>query len=177
MKHEATARALTQLDDELIAEAERYAPPARRRHFPRMLALAACLALVLAAALMQTPPKANIYIGDTLLGSGGITIDTPMPLALDARASNQALSLSLRLAFNDDAAHTIAVSGGVLDSPLDSFPRALSARTAEHGSALFTWRIDPPDRAAVYSLSLDGEEAMTLRYDEAGGCWRAECAH
>lgn len=177
MKHEATARALSQLDDELIAEAERYAPPARQRYIPRMLALAACLALVLAAALTRTPPKADIYIGDTLLGSGGVTIDAPMPLALDARAAEQALSLSLRLAFDDEEAHSVAVSGGVLDSPLDSFPRALSERTAEHGEALFTWRIDPPDRAAIYTLSLDGEEAMTLRYDEAGGCWRAESAH
>lgn len=178
MKHEATARALTQLDDELIAEAADYAPPSRRRrYFPRVAALAACFALIVAAALTAAQPKVDIYIGEAALDSSGVVIEAPMPLALDARsAPTQALSIPLRLAFDDESTHTVSVSGGVLDSPLDSFPRALSERTAERGSALFTWQLDEPDRAAVYTLSLDGEAAMTLRYDETAACWRAERA-
>lgn len=178
MKHEAMARALSQLDDDLITEAEDYAPPSRRRrYFPRVAALAACFALVLAAALNLSHPKADIYLGETLLGSGGVIIEAPMPLALDARSvPTQALSIPLRLAFGDESAHTVSVSDGALDSPIDSFPRALSERTAKRGSALFTWQLDEPDCTAVYTLSLDGEAAMTLRYDETDSCWHAERA-
>lgn len=170
MKHETLARALSELDDELLVEAETYRP--RQRGRTRLLTAAACLALVVAAALSLARPKADIYLGETLLERGGIALDVPAPLALDGRAAEQPLSLSLRLAFGDEDAHTVSVSDGVLDSPLDSFPHALSERTAGHSDAFFTWRIDSPARDAVYTLSIDGRAAMTLHCGEDG--WRAE---
>lgn len=178
MKHEATARALTQLDDDLITVAEDYRPSARsRRVFPRVLAMAACFALIVAAALTAARPKADIYLDGALLGSADIRIEVPAPLALSARGTDtQALSIPLRLTFDDEDTHSVSVSGGVLDSSFDSFPRELSTRTAERGSALFTWQLDTPERDTVYTLSLDGKAAMTLRYSDTDGCWHASRA-
>ena len=53
MKHEVLTRAIDELDDELIADAYAY-KPRKRYALPRFLAAAACLALVLAAALAMT---------------------------------------------------------------------------------------------------------------------------
>ena len=50
MKHEVLTRAIGELDDELIADAYAY-KPRKRYALPRFLAAAACLVLVLAAAL------------------------------------------------------------------------------------------------------------------------------
>lgn len=35
------------------------------------------------------------------------------------------------------------------------------------------WTIEEPDTGTVYTLSLDGAPAVTLRYDEANGYWAA----
>lgn len=179
MKHEAMARALTQLDDDLIASACEYAPKKRRKSaYPRILAMAACLALVLCAAFFtQRAPAVDIFIGETALGDGAIMIDAPAPMALEARMpETQALSVPLRLTGKSGSDLTVAVSDGVLDAPIDSFPRALSERTAEHGSALFTWTIDAPDENMRYTLFLDGKAAVKLYYDASAACWLAEKA-
>ena len=129
MKHEAIARALTQLDDALIAEAASHAPR-KGRYFPHVLAAAACLALVLAAALSMTRSTlpAEIRIGGSALSSAPIPIEQPAPLALSP-ADAQPLSISLTIESRAETPAEISVSGGVLDSPADSTPRDLSSRT------------------------------------------------
>lgn len=178
MKHEAMARALTQLDDDLIASARDYVPKKRRANpYPRILAMAACLVLVIGAALfMQRAPAADIFIGETALEGGAIMIDAPAPMALEARSPEvQALSVPLRFDAAAEKSFTVSVSDGVLDSPIDSFPRSLSERT-ERGSALFTWTIDTPDETTHYTLFLDGKAAVNVRYDASAACWLAEQA-
>ena len=67
----------------------------------------------------------------------------------------------------------VSVSDGVLDSPLDAAPRALSSR-AVSGGEMLTWTIEAPDERAVYTLFLGGEAAAALRYDAANARWVAE---
>ena len=174
MKHESMARALTQLDDALIAEAEACAPR-RRRVFPRMLALAACLALAVTAALTlaRPAPKADIFIGGTLLAEASIPIDQPAPMALGPEESAQPLTLSITVGSDADEPLDISVSGGVLDSPLDSAPRTLTSRTVSSGETL-TWTVEAPDESAIYTLSLGSKAVAVLRYDAANACWAAE---
>ena len=172
MKHEAIARALTQLDDALIAEAASHVPR-KGRYFPHVLAAAACLALVLAAAVTMTRSTlpAEIRIGGSALSSAPIPIEQPAPLALSP-AGAQPLSISLTIESRAETPAEVSVSGGVLDSPADSAPRDLSSRTVS-GSETLTWTIEAPDTGEVYTLSLDGVPAVTLRYDEANGYWAA----
>ena len=131
MKHEGMARAMSELDDDLIASACQYrAKPHKTYLFPRMLAAAACLVLIATAALvMHRTPETDIYIDGTALSADPVPIDQPMPMALDGRSTDvQTLCLSLSFESWTDAPLEVSVSEGVLDSPSDASPRALSAR-------------------------------------------------
>lgn len=174
MKHEAMVRAMSALDDDLIAEAHSAAGPRKVRAFPRVLAAAACLALIVTAALTLTrrAPETDILIGGTVLTQAPVPIDQPAPMALAPVESAQPLSVSLTFDASADAPLTAEVSGGVLDSPLDSAARGLSSRTVSGGETL-TWTIEAPDEDAVYTLCLDGAPAAVLRYDAASGYWTA----
>lgn len=177
MKHEVMARAMSELDDELIAQAYDFAVQKRKvRAFPRVLAAAACLALILTAALTvtQRASETDIVIGGTALSDTPIPIDQPAPMALDGRSTDaQPLCVALSIESRSGDAPTVSVSEGVLDPPADPSPRALSSRSAASGEVL-TWTVETPDENARYTLSLDGKAAAVLRYDGAKGCWVAE---
>lgn len=175
MKHEVMARAISELDDELIASACDYRPR-RVRAFPRVLAAAACLALILTAAFTasRSAERDTLYIGGTALTGTPVPIDSPAPLALDGRSMDTPpLCVALSIESKSGDAPTVSVSEGVLDSPADSSPRALSSRSAASGEVL-TWTVETPDENARYTLSLDGKPAAVLRYDAANGYWAAE---
>lgn len=142
-----------------------------------MLAAAACLVLIATAALvMRRTPETDIYIDGTALSSDPVPIDQPMPMALDSRSTDaQTLCLSLSFESRTDALLEVSVSAGVLDSPSDSSPRALSARTVSAGEILL-WTVDLPDESAVYTLYLDGKAAAVLRCDSANGYWGRRAA-
>ena len=155
MKHEGLARAMSELDDDLIASACQYrAKPHKTYLFPRMLAAAACLVLIATAALvMHRTPETDIYIDGTALSADPVPIDQPMPMALDGRSTDvQTLCLSLSFESRTDAPLEVSVSAG----------------------EILLWTIDPPDESAVYTLYLDGKAAAVLRCDSANGYWVAE---
>lgn len=175
MKHEMMLRAIGEIDDDLVAEA--CAHRAHKKNAAvRMLAAAACLALILTAAftMVRNAERDTLYIAGTVLTGSPVPIDSPMPLALDGR-SMDAPPLCVALSFESRSgdALRVSVSEGVLDSPADSSPRALSSRSAASGEALI-WTVEAPDENARYTLSLDGRAAAVLRYDGAKGCWVAE---
>lgn len=116
----------------------------------------------------------NRLIGGTALTGAPVPIDSPAPLALDGRSMDTPpLCVALSIESRSGDALTVSVSEGVLDSPADSSPRALSSRSAASGEVL-TWTVETPDENARYTLSLDGKAAAVLRYDAANGYWAAE---
>lgn len=177
MKHEVMARAMGELDDELIADAYDFAVKKRKvRTFPRVLAAAACLALILTAALTVTHrvPETGIVIGGTALSDVPVPIDQPAPMALDARGADaQPLEISLTVENKAGKAVDVIVSDGTLSSEADNSDDAGASRTVT-GEASLVWRIEAPDESTVYTLSLGGKPAAVLRYDAANGYWAAE---
>ena len=177
MKHEMMLRAIGEIDDDLVAQAYICRAKAhKRRALPRMLAAAACLALILTAAFTasRNAERNTLYIGGTALTGAPVPIDSPAPLPLDGRSMDTPpLCVALSIESRSGDALTVSVSEGVLDSPADSSPRALSSRSAASGEAL-TWTVEAPDENTRYTLSLDGKAAAVLRYDGAKGCWVAE---
>lgn len=173
MKHEVMARAMSELDDELIASACNYRPR-RVRAFPRVLAAAACLALILTAAFTasRSAERDTLYIGGTALSAAPIPIDQPAPMALDPTESAQPLEILLTVEGKADEATAVSVSGGTLSPEADSSSADLSCTVT--GEASLVWRIEAPDENAVYTLFLGGKPAAVLRYDGAKGCWVAE---
>ncbi len=110
----------------------------RRGRRPALaLAAAACLVLIATAALvMHRTPETDIYIDGTALSADPVPIDQPMPMALDGRSTDvQTLCLSLSFESRTDALLEVSVSEGVLDSPSDASPRALSARSRVSSSS------------------------------------------
>lgn len=174
MKHEVLTRAIGELDDELIADAYAYKP--RKRYAPpRFLAAAACLVLVLAAALAMTRDTlpAEIKVEGAALSSIPIPISQPAAMALDARGSlSGPLSPLLTIESKSGEAVTVTVSDGVLTQPLYSLQEEFTSYTVS-GKVQLCWTIEEPDTGTVYTLSLDGAPAVTLRYDEANGYWAA----
>ena len=177
MKHEMMLRAIGEIDDDLVAQACACRARAHKgRALPRMLAAAACLALILTAAFTasRSAERDTLYIGGTALTGTPVPIDSPAPLSLDGRSMDTPpLCVALSIESRSGDTLTVSVSEGVLDSPADSSPRALSSRSAASGEAL-TWTVEAPDESARYTLSLDGKAAAVLRYDGAKGCWVAE---
>ena len=162
MKHEVLTRAIGELDDELIADAYAY-KPRKRYALPRFLAAAACLVLVLAAALAMTRDTlpAEIKVEGAALSS------IPIPISLSGP-----LSPMLTIESKSGEAVTVTVSDGVLTQPLYSLQEEFTSYTVS-GKVQLCWTIEEPDTGTVYTLSLDGAPAVTLRYDEANGYWAA----
>ena len=170
MKHEVLTRAIGELDDELIADAYAY-KPRKRYALPRFLAAAACLVLVLAMTRDTLP--AEIKVEGAALSSIPISISQPTAMALDARGSlSGPLSPMLTIESKSGEAVTVTVSDGVLTQPLYSLQEEFTSYTVS-GKVQLCWTIEEPDTGTVYTLSLDGAPAVTLRYDEANGYWTA----
>ena len=159
MKHEVLTRAIGELDDELIADAYAY-KPRKRYALPRFLAAAACLVLVLAAALAMTRDTlpAEIKVEGAALSSIPILSGPLSPMLTIESKSGEAV--------------TVTVSDGVLTQPLYSLQEEFTSYTVS-GKVQLCWTIEEPDTGTVYTLSLDGAPAVTLRYDEANGYWAA----
>lgn len=174
MKHEAMVRAMSALDDDLIAEALSAAGPRKARAFPRVLAAAACLALIVTAALTLTrrAPETDILIGGTVLTGAPVPIDQPAPMALAPVESAQPLSVSLTFESKSGDEVEVTVSDGVLIQPLYSLQEEFASYTVS-GKVQLSWTIEAPDEDAVYTLCLDGAPAAVLRYDAASGYWTA----
>ena len=117
MKHEVMARAMSELDDDLIAGAYAY-KPRQKFPLPRVLAAAACLALILTAAFTasRSAERDTLYIGGTALTGAPVPIDSPAPLALDGRSMDTPpLCVALSIESRSGDALTVSVSEGVLD--------------------------------------------------------------
>ena len=82
MKHEMMLRAIGEIDDDLVAQAhKRRAKAHKGRALPRMLAAAACLALILTAAFTasRSAERVTLFIGGTALTGAPVPIDSPAP--------------------------------------------------------------------------------------------------
>ena len=173
MKHEVMARAMSELDDDLVTSAYDYRPR-KVRAFPRVLAAAACLALILTAALTMThrAPETGILIGGTVLAADPVPIDQPAPMALDPAESAPPLEILLTVEGKTGEATAVAVSDGTLSPEAERSSADTSCTVT--GEASLIWRIEAPDEDAVYTLSLGGNAAAALRFDSANGYWVAE---
>lgn len=174
MKHESMVRAMSALDDDLIAEARGAAGSRKARAFPRVLAAAACLALIMTAALTLTrrAPETDILIGGTALTGAPVPIDQPAPMTLAPVESVQPLAVSFTFESRTGDEATITVSDGVLVQPLYSLQEEFTSYTVS-GKVQLSWTIEAPDEDAVYTLYLNGAPAAVLRYDAANGYWTA----
>lgn len=107
MNNEVMARAITEIDDELIASAQ---SPSKRINVHRnrkifsLCAVAACFVLFISGALLwQRQNKLDITVQGNLLYDRAVTLDIPAVASPDARKTlSDSISVSIDIAANDD---------------------------------------------------------------------------
>lgn len=166
MKNEVMARAITQIDDDLIQQAH----AVKKTHFPKTLwAAAACLALVCALGfglLFMGSPTARI--DGKLIPQQGIVLESPTPLNTEPRAIG-------------DITVEIQVSPGAVwarEGLLEVYSAESGAllhnghfyRSAQN--ILLRWTVANPDPAKSYALQLGSAQTLLLLFDHESNSWK-----
>lgn len=154
MKQEDLFRAIGSVEDQLILEAE--APKARRRLWPRAAALAACLALIVAAAA-ALPQRSGSTAGT---GQGTTDLDGSEDSVSGDRPGNMIHS-------SDYPGGTI-YSVNVDIGPLHTLPPA--SPVADDSAACLAW-LEPEEIFAMDTLIFRGV-VRDLQYFEVTGGYR-----
>ncbi|MBE6737719.1 MAG: hypothetical protein E7566_03570 [Ruminococcaceae bacterium] len=173
MKSEVIIKALTDIDDKLITEAETYKASKKNfRPIYALCAIAACLVLVF--SFIFSLPKNNTTA--KLLLGGEVISDSPLEVHLPATASareiNNKLSLSLTLQISDDT--NIKVSHGKMDICSSDNTDTLYFSGTEYTTdkpVNINWYLDGTDINSVYKLTLGDSIVYTLSYDESISLW------
>lgn len=177
MKHEAFARAMSQLDDELILQAHQNAVAQQGmllwRRIGRIAAAAACLLLVLGAAWLILPTRVELTLpqpGQRVLSSEpGIAVQDMRGAQEIAAEFSVAASRTVRLAA-DDGIFSLTKDGE--ETPFFEGQGSTKAR----GEFTVRWEIPAPDREKVYTFSVgaDGKATVKLWYNAQTSAWILE---
>ncbi len=159
MKHETLALALTGLDDGLITDA---AEAPKKRRMPRYLAAAACLLLLLGAALgygMRAP---------TVLFDGSALTTSPRSIAGDTAVMSMRLhkSVQVELTLRLPRETNVSVSAGTLVRESgDSMPAF-----TERGTVTVLWVIEDAAEDKNCEMTV-GDTRLLLAHNAALGSW------
>ena len=177
MKHEAFARAMSQLDDELILQAHQDAAARQGallwRRIRRIAAAAACLLLVLGAAWLFLPARVELTLpqpGQSVLSSEpGIAVQDMRGAQAIAAEFSVTASRTVRLAA-DDGIFSLTESGE--ETPFFEGRGSTKAR----GEFTVRWEIPVPEREKVYTFSVgaNGKATAKLWYDAQNSAWILE---
>ena len=177
MKYEAFARAMSQLDDELILQAHQNAAARQGmlllRRIGRIAAAAACLLLVLGAAWLFLPARVELTLpqpGQRELSSEpGIAVQDMRGAQAIAAEFSVAASRTVRLAA-DDGIFSLTKDGE--ETPFFEGQGSTRAR----GEFTVRWEIPAPDREKVYTFSVgaNGKATVKLWYNAQNSAWILE---
>ena len=164
MNNEVMARAVTELDDGLIAEAHTVSQKRKSRHFTvRLLAAAACVTVMLCAVLtFFSFERIEVSVnGEEVSGR---------PIAVAGVSMNRSVpqELSVEIAIRTDKPISLKASDGFIGTDTQNAGGKTLALT---GDTTFVWTMDNPDVGQEYFLSLDRKTGLMLSYDESLNKW------
>lgn len=173
MKNEVMARAVTDIDDNLITEAQVITKRSNRlRPVYSIAALAACLVLVFTLIFnVVSSGSFGLFIGNEKISDKPIAVNSPTAAYARIITREQTVSLSLKT----KEPTKITVSAGVM-----SVCSAGQTDTLYHKGTEYTtdipvnihWTVDGSDTTKSYTLTLnDGEEVYALSFDEGTSLW------
>lgn len=166
MKNEVMARAITQIDDDLIEQAH----AVKKRNFhAKAWALAACLALVCSLGLgMLFMGSPTAQIDGNPIPKQGIVLDSPTPLNTEPRAIGE-ITVEIEV-----SAGAVWAKEGLLE-----------VYSAENGALLHSgrfyrstqdmllrWTVAEPDPAKSYTLQLGSAQKLLLFFDCKSNSWK-----
>lgn len=164
MNNEVMARAVTELDDDLIAGAHTFS---KKRSFSRtaarLLAAAACITVVLCAVIaFFSFERIEVSV------NGEAVSGRPIAVAGSTMTRSVPHQLSVEIAIRTDKPVSVEASDGYIGANGSDADRKTLALM---GDATFVWTVENPDIGQQYFLSLDRKTGLMLSYDESLNKW------
>lgn len=174
MINEVMAKAVAEIDDNLISDAEK---ATRKRNIIRPIftvcAVAACLVLVVSFIFtLANQPTTQLLLNDTEV--------TDIPMAIDAPAEAMARSVSnyftVSLTLEAYESTDIRISGGKMNVCSAGDTDTLYYTGTEYTTEIpvnLHWVVDGSDTSSAYNLTISGDEESiyALIYDENTSMW------
>lgn len=176
MNNEVMARAITKIDDDIIADNyDNIIPFHKRKAQVRAALAAACVALIVLSsaifALRQTEPK--IYAYGSLVEDKPITVASSSNGELKGRGIKDG-GISITMKIKSGGNVKLEADGGELDvCNTESGELLYSGKLYETKTPVsVTWIVKNPGTEHVYTLSLnDGKTVIGLVYDNENNNW------
>lgn len=164
MNNEVMARAVTELDDGLIAGAHTFSKKSSfSRPAARLLAAAACVTVMLCAVLaFFSSERIDVSVnGEEVSGR---------PLAVAGASLNRSVPqvLSVEIAIRTDKPISMKASDGFVGTDGSDAGGKTLALT---GDSTFVWTVENPDIGQQYFLMLGRKTGLMLSYDESLNNW------
>lgn len=168
MKNEAMARALKELDDELIEQANTRFERKRKSGPARIFAAAAGFVIIFAALFVfLSGGKVEVSVNGAVLS--GVPVEALSPQtssAVPARSAFQSLSIPLDIKAKGKV--TVTAFDGILRSEPDSEGgKTVSAS----GDFSVLWILENAEAGKEYRLSVDEKTDLILSFDESLNKW------
>ncbi len=166
MKNEVMARAITQIDDDLIEQAF----AAKKIPFRAPLwAVAACLALVCSLGLgMLFMGSPTARIDGKSIPQQGMVLERPTPLTIDARSIGD---ITVEMEVSPGA---VWAKEGLLEVYAAESGALLHSGRFYRGTQnmLLRWTVPNPDPAKSYALRLGSVKTLRLLFDLESNQWK-----
>ena len=168
LNNESMARAVTQLDDGLIAQAHTFSPKSRfSRPVARFLSAAACITVVFCAVFaFFSYERIEVSVNGETVSGHPLAIASAQSVSVFNRSAPQALSVPI--AVRTDKHISVNVSDGFLSTDTENTAGKTLALT---GDTTFVWTVENPDIGQQYFLSLVRKTGLMLSYDESLNNW------
>ncbi len=164
MNNEIMARAMSQIDYELIAEAYEVSAKGKKRgKIIRLLATAACIAVVAVSAF-------SIFSGEKIEVSVGGKAISNEPVALSTLTAKRSAQEDLCIELNMEADGKIQIEAIDGEISLESSNVGEKNIEAADSFSVF-WTVKNPDKSREYTLILDDKTDLTLSFDESLNKW------
>ncbi|MCI8719440.1 MAG: hypothetical protein K1W19_00700 [Lachnospiraceae bacterium] len=163
MKNEVFARAITEIDDELVISAHKnMVPRSKRKKWP--LAVAACFLLICGIALyLGNSSRIEVFVYGNTISDQPVTIDLPAPLSSDQRLlSSDAITVPLEIKTKHKV--DIKTEDGILEVYSRETDQLLCEGQTCKASDFVTvfWTIEAPNPKQIYKLHINSDTVVLL---------------
>lgn len=170
MKNEILARAIGDIDDDLIADAHTVSGRVRIP-LRRLYAMAACMLLFFGALLYVRLPGDAIRFGGDALSDTPVVVQDAMPAVHTTdpcMRDGNVLTVSLELSLRD--ATRIAAADGTFELLRGETAFYVGNAYTTSGRLTLNWSVRIPDPTMTYRLNV-GSAELLLSMDPATECW------
>ncbi len=176
MKNEKLARAISDIDDDLIEEA--HADMLKRRGFKmRLWSSAACIAMAVFAfaVIWHRITAVNLFLMDTALTENHAVVFSESELEYLPRMMSHDAAVVIPISIEAHGSYTVSVSGGCIASGSSPDGEVTAVASADlSGDAVVEWEVDLGDNTSRYEMIIkkyNSEFILTLYFDSEKQSW------